>query len=114
MTKLFTYVLTIAICLGATAMLATSNRTVSLSTSLEARFAADGAFRDGLYLGKLAAQRGQALHPAIGRWSTDQDRAMFEAGYRIGYSEFRRVSHQGGGRRHEHPSTNLRTSQRRA
>jgi hypothetical protein len=113
-TKHLTYVLTIAISLGATAMLATSNRTVSFSTSLEAHFAADGAFHDGLYLGKLAAQHGQPLRPAIGRWSANRDRAMFEAGYRIGYGEFRRVSHQGGGRRHERPSTNLRASQRRA
>ena len=87
MRRLFTYALAIAICLGTTAMLAISKRNVKPNASAEARFAADGAFRDGLYLGKLAAETGQPLHPAIGRWSTDQDRAMFTAGYRRGYNQ---------------------------
>jgi hypothetical protein len=52
------------------------------------RFATDGAFRDGLYLGKLAAQSGAASHPAIGRWSREQDRSSFVAGYRQGYRDF--------------------------
>jgi len=85
--KLSTYALAVAVCLGTTAMLAISNRTVAASTSNETRFAADGAFRDGLYLGKLAAKRDQPLRPAVGRCSTDQDRSMFAAGYRRGYDE---------------------------
>jgi hypothetical protein len=40
-----------------------------------------------MYLGKLAAESGRPLRPAIGRWSTDQDRATFTAGYRRGYNE---------------------------
>jgi len=87
MTRLSIYALAIAVCLGTTAMLAISDRPVSPGTGPEARFAADGAFRDGLYLGKLAAESGQQLRPAIGRWSTDRDRAMFTAGYRRGYNE---------------------------
>jgi hypothetical protein len=27
------------------------------------------------------------LHPAVGRWSDEQDRASFLAGYRRGYDE---------------------------
>jgi hypothetical protein len=53
--------------------------------NVEASFAADGAFRDGLYLGKLTADSGQPFRPGIGRWSSEQDRAMFSAGYRRGY-----------------------------
>jgi hypothetical protein len=88
MTKFFTTA-TIAICLGATATLAISNSNVNLNSNKneEARLAADGAFRDGLYLGKLSAESGQPLRPAIGRWSSDQDRSLFSAGYRRGYAE---------------------------
>lgn len=47
----------------------------------------DGAFRDGLYLGKMAAKRGAPAHVSVGRWSTSQDRAAFAAGYQRGYHE---------------------------
>ena len=47
----------------------------------------DGAFRDGLYLGKLAAEHDNGPHVAAGRWSTAADRASFSAGYQRGYSE---------------------------
>jgi hypothetical protein len=87
MSKLFTYALAIAVCLGTTAMLANNNRNLNPTTNAEALLAADGAFRDGLYLGKLAAENGQQLRPAIGRWSNEQDRASFLAGYRRGYDE---------------------------
>jgi hypothetical protein len=88
MTRFFTTA-TIAICLGATATLAVSNGNVSLSPNQnqEDRLAADGAFRDGLYLGKLSAERGQPLRPTVGRWSTGEDRSRFDAGYRRGYAE---------------------------
>ena len=85
MVKLFLSALAVATCLGGTAMLTTSNSTVASSVSTEASLTTDGAFRDGLYLGKLAAERGQVMRPAIGRWSTDWDRSMFAAGYHRGY-----------------------------
>lgn len=87
MSKLSIYALALVVCLGTTATLAISNRTGKPSASAEARLAADGAFRDGLYLGKLAAKQGQPLRLSIGRWSTEQDRVMFTAGYRRGYNE---------------------------
>jgi hypothetical protein len=86
MTRFFNYT-AIVICMGAAATLAISPRTAKPSTTAEVLFANDGAFRDGLYLGKLAAKDGPPLRIAIGRWSTDQDRAMFTAGYRRGYNE---------------------------
>jgi len=85
MNKLSTYALAIAVCLGTTAMVANSHRTSKPNATLDARLNADAAFRDGLYLGKLAAESGQPPRPAIGRWSTEQDRAMFAEGYRRGY-----------------------------
>ena len=95
MTKLITYALTIAMCMGTTALLAISNRTATASTNSEAHFASDGAFRDGLFLGKRAVELGQSVHPAVGRWSSEQDRAMFLAGYRQGYSQSLSLSHRG-------------------
>jgi len=85
MNKLSTYALAIAVCLGTTAMVANSHGTSKPNATLDAHLNADGAFRDGLYLGKLAAESGQPPRPAIGRWSTEQDRAMFAEGYRRGY-----------------------------
>ena len=87
MTRLFTYALAIAICLGTTVVLSTSSHNAKQSQGTEAGFAADGAFRDGLYLGNLAAQNGQSLRPAVGRWSRERDRSMFTAGYLRGYNE---------------------------
>ncbi len=87
MSKLSAYILAFAACLGTTAMLASSNGHLTSGPTEEAQFASDGAFRDGLYLGKLAAERGQELRPAIGRWSTELDRSMFTAGYHRGYDE---------------------------
>ncbi len=48
----------------------------------------DGAFRDGVYLGRLAAESGGEHHVAVGRWASAQDRSSFSAGYEQGYSEF--------------------------
>jgi len=87
MSKLSVVALAIAVCLGTTAMLANSQRAVKQPASEEARLAADGAFRDGLYLGKLAAKSSRTQRPAVGRWSASQDRANFLAGYRRGYIE---------------------------
>lgn len=89
MTKIgsYIYALALVICLSTTAMLAVSNHNVNSNANVETTLASDGAFRDGLYLGKLAAESGQAPRPALGRWSADRDRSMFAAGYRRGYSE---------------------------
>jgi len=87
MSKLSKYALAFAIAVAANGVLANSSFKFTSDTEPEAPLAADGAFRDGLYLGKLAARNGERLRPAIGRWSTDHDRSMFAAGYERGYSE---------------------------
>jgi hypothetical protein len=65
------------------------NRSHTLSSATDSiGQTADGAFRDGLYLGRLTAERGSASHIASARWSTDKDRASFSAGYQRGYNQF--------------------------
>ena len=39
------------------------------------------AYRDGLYVGKLVAQRGEQRQAPVGRWATQMDRDTFQAGY---------------------------------
>jgi hypothetical protein len=48
-------------------------------------FTTNAAYRDGLYLGKLAAEQGSDSHIASGRWSQANDRAAFAAGYEEAY-----------------------------
>jgi hypothetical protein len=86
MDKLFTYALALAVCLGTTALLANNGRTAQ-QQSADTQMAADGAFRDGLYTGRLAAESGRAMQPQIGRWSRRADRESFVAGYRRGYGD---------------------------
>jgi hypothetical protein len=50
------------------------------------------AYRDGLYQGKLATQRGTKSAPAIGRWNAEVDRASFSEGYHQATSESLAVS----------------------
>ena len=84
MTKFVVYAV-VVIGLSVTAVLANSNDKVTTTRDAEARYAADGAYRDGLYLGQLAAGSGLRSSPAIGRWALEQDREMFTVGYRRGY-----------------------------
>ena len=82
MKTLLTFALVAALGTGSAFMLGTehaSNGSAQLT---------DGAFRDGLYLGRLAAQNGSERHVSVGRWATLQDRSSFSAGYQQGYSEF--------------------------
>jgi len=43
----------------------------------------DAAYRDGLYQGRLAAERGDTV-PSVGRWSAAEKREHFGIGYREG------------------------------
>jgi hypothetical protein len=45
------------------------------------------AYRDGLYVGKLAAQRGEQRLAPVGRWSAQGDRDAFLAGYQQANAE---------------------------
>ena len=84
MFKLTAYVLTLLLCLGTAGVLANNSKA---SHSIEAQMAADGAYRDGLYMGRLAARSGRPQSPQTGRWSTQHDRSSFVAGYERGYND---------------------------
>ena len=77
--SLFALALTLG--MGTASMLNTNNQNSNQPVQN-----ADAAFRDGLYLGRLAAEAGSEPHVARGRWATLGDRALFSAGYQEGYS----------------------------
>ena len=84
--------LSLFILLAAMAVAASSKpRNLPIPTDLAADAAAtqagNGAFRDGLHLGRFDAKSGRAQHVCVGRWGTDVDRASFQAGYSAGYQE---------------------------
>ena len=86
MQKLLTYVLAIG-CMGMSAMLVRRDARLAQRQTVDVELANDAAFRDGLYLGKLARAAHRQVRPPIGRWSTERDRASFVAGYRQGFGE---------------------------
>jgi len=61
------------------------NENISPAAISSASTAGNAAFRDGLYMGKLASQNGDQYLAATGRWARAQDRASFAAGYDQGY-----------------------------
>jgi len=63
------HALVIVLSLGTSGLLANVRRMEMPPESLEAQFAADGAFRDGLYVGRLTAESGRESRPNVGRWS---------------------------------------------
>jgi hypothetical protein len=48
---------------------------------------ADAAYRDGSFQAKIDIANGRKPHLASGRWSSDQDRASFIAGYQQTYRQ---------------------------
>ena len=87
MTRLALFASVIVLGMG-TAVLHNSHHS-NLSVNPDIIQNADGAFRDGLFVGKLAAERGVAPHVLSGRWATEADRASFRAGYAQGYAQVR-------------------------
>jgi hypothetical protein len=85
MKKLSNYAVAIAVCLATSAVLANSGIALRKHQVSFTEAAADGAFRDGLYLGRLTAESGRPFHAPVARWSSEKDRASFVAGYRSGY-----------------------------
>lgn len=77
----------LAIGFAGTTMLFQGTRTSRASQNVDVELANDGAYRDGLYLGKLSRVAHQHMLPPVGRWSTAKDRASFEQGYRQGFGD---------------------------
>ncbi len=76
--------LVLALVVGAGAIGMVKNRTTT-NTQDAKQQAESAAFRDGKYLGKLVAERGDAAHVATARWANELDRAKFAAGYEQAY-----------------------------
>ncbi len=88
MKKLSLFTIVIALCLGAAAMIQSGRASDGRqSSSAAVSHATSAPFRDGLYLGRLAAKRGGESHISTGRWATKADRAAFTAGFQQGYQE---------------------------
>ena len=79
------WVLALAVSWGAATALEIRYPAAQRGRASESLLALDGAYRDGLYVGKLAAKSGRRSHPPIGRWSSETDRASFLAGYERTY-----------------------------
>jgi hypothetical protein len=87
MKNLPVFTIVIALCLGAAVAMIQSDRGSNgwQSSSIQIARATNAPYRDGLYLGKLAAARGGESHISTGRWMTEADRASFKAGFQQGY-----------------------------
>ena len=81
MSNFATWVLALVVCLGTSATLAIRYPAARRGGGVESQLVLDGAYRDGLYVGQLAAKSGRRSRPPIGRWSAEKDRASFGAGY---------------------------------
>lgn len=88
MTRISSIALTIAVSLGVAAMVASSVKPGAEEHHNNIEQATEGAFRDGLYLGRLSARNGQRFYLCSGRWPRQNDRERFAAGYRQGYHDF--------------------------
>ena len=86
MSNFVTWVLALAVCLGTSATLAIRHPGSQRGRTSESLLALDGAYRDGLYVGQLAAKNGRQSRPPIGRWSGEADRASFLAGFERAYN----------------------------
>jgi hypothetical protein len=81
MKKQLWWVLALLLCVG---MGAVGYRASLCSANIKQ---ADAAYRDGSYQAKIDVAKGRKPHLSSGRWSTDQDRASFIAGYQQTYHE---------------------------
>ena len=78
----------LALFAGSAAVLQSARPGIVQAIDRDLRVTHSAAFRDGLYLGRLAAERGDQMHVAVGRWAAEADRALFKAGFQQGYQEF--------------------------
>jgi hypothetical protein len=81
------FTIVIALCLGAATAMIQSGRGSNgrQSSGIQTAHVTNAPYRDGLYMGMLAAARGGESHISTGRWMTEADRASFKAGFQQGY-----------------------------
>ena len=80
--------------MGTASMLRTDHHNRFPSPEENIAHITDGAFRDGFYLGRLAAERGAEPHAAIGRWATLKGSLVFH--YRLSMGVHRVSCHPRG------------------
>ncbi|HEY3929152.1 MAG TPA: hypothetical protein VGL89_12315 [Candidatus Koribacter sp.] len=84
--KVLSYALATMIGLGTGAALS-KNVSASTTGTLPAISSnTDAAYRDGVFLGRRDAEQGRLRHVSVGRWSSAQNRAAFQAGYNAGFN----------------------------
>jgi hypothetical protein len=71
-----------------------SSAGIASAKMLNAFYANNGPYRDGLYVGRLHAEAGRAPKTTTSRWSTGPDRAAFMEGYRQGYQLAAKAAHK--------------------
>jgi hypothetical protein len=91
MKRLSRYLLTIIVAGSATAIFApvAFHHSYAYVVAGNGNNQANAAFRDGLFLARLDAERGRKPHLMSGRWSTEADRRLFVAAYLQAYREMR-------------------------
>ena len=67
----------------ATQSLAKSGETISEADAVA--YVTGAPYRDELFQGKLARERGEAGHISAGRWSSQLDRTAYSHGYQEGF-----------------------------
>jgi len=86
MQRVLAYVLAMG-CVGTSAAMLVSHDMTLQNKAASIELNNDAAFRDGLYLGRLAQAENRTMRPPVGRWSTEKDRASFAAGFQQGLGE---------------------------
>lgn len=68
----------------ATRSLAQSGKTIPEADAVA--YVTGAPYRDGLFQGKLARERGEAAHLSMSRWSSLVDRTAYTDGYQEGFA----------------------------
>lgn len=84
--KILGYALAVMIGIGTGAAFSSNVSANNNSTQNTVQQGTDAAYRDGLFLGQRDAEQGRTRHASVGRWSSDENRAQFAAGYDAGFA----------------------------
>ena len=66
---------------------ASASRSKLQEMKLKATFANSAPFRDGLFQGKLAKQRGEQSRVSQSRWAFDADQSAYALGYQFAFAK---------------------------
>ena len=86
MARILPYLMTAILSVGLTLLGEGAMRAPKTSTDDTAHLT-NAAFRDGNYMAKLDLKNGRQPHLSLGRWSAEQDRIAYVAGYQQAYPQ---------------------------